>query len=195
MVDKIVEASKIELDDEIVLTEAKSSLENMKKQIEQNGLTYEQYLDITGSSEDQLMFNFKEQAKKSLDTFVVLQQIAIEEKLQVTDKDIDEEATRMSEQYGIKKEDVIKYMQQDQNRWTSQILDKKLHDFLVVENKAISAKASAPKAEEKPAEVSEKKPAAKKPATSSEKKAPAKKPAASAEKKAPAKKPAAKKAE
>lgn len=195
LVDKIVEASKIELDDDIVLTEAKSSLENMKKQIEQNGLTYEQYLDITGSSEDQLMFNFKEQAKKSLDTFVVLQQIAIEEKLQVTAKDIDEEATHLSEQYGIKKEDVIKYMQQDQNRWTSQILDKKLHDFLVVENKAISAKASAPKAEEKPAEVPEKKPAAKKEAAPSEKKAPAKKPAASAEKKAPAKKPAAKKAE
>ncbi len=165
LVDKIVEGSKIEMDDDIVLAEAKSSLENLKKQIEQNGLTYEQYLQITGSTEEKVLGNFKDQAKKSLDTFVVLQQIAIAEKLQVTDKDIDEEATRLSEQYGIKKEDVIKYMQQDANRWTSQILDKKLHDFLVKENKAISAKAaSAPKAEEKPAEAPEKKPAAKKPA-------------------------------
>ncbi len=156
LVDKIVENSKIELDDDIVLTEAKSSLENLKKQITQNGLTYEQYLQITGSTEEKVLDSFKEQAKKTLDTFVVLQQIAIVENLEVTDKDIDDEANKLATQYGIKKEDVVKYMQQDANRWASQILDRKLHDFLTKENKAISAKAKEEakeeKAEEKTAE-------------------------------------------
>ncbi len=142
LVEKIVNGSKIEIDDDIILTEAKSSLENLKKQVSQNGLTFEQYLQITGSTEDKVLDTFKEQAKKNLDAFVVLQEIALKENLQVKSEDIEEEAEKLSAQYGIKKEDVIKYMQEDASRWTSQILDRKLHDFLVKENKAVSAKST-----------------------------------------------------
>lgn len=143
LVDTIVADSKIFVDDAIVLSEAKSNLENLKKQISQNGLTFEQYCQITSSTEESVLANFKEQAAKSLSTFVVLQQIAIEEKLQVTKEDIEAEADKLAAQYNLKREDVIKYMEKDATRWTSQILDQKLHDLLVKENKAISAKAAA----------------------------------------------------
>ena len=44
-------------------------------------------------------------------------------------------------------------MQEDASRWTSQILDRKLHDFLVKENKAVSAKSTKKAAETKKEEA------------------------------------------
>lgn len=140
IVDQIVEKATIAIDEDIVLQEAKANLENLKKQIEQNGMTYEQYLQITGSDDASVLKTFQEQAEKNIKGFVVLQEIAKAEKLTVSDEDLDKEAEKMSAQYGIKKEDVLKYMKQDENRWKGQLLDQKLHDFLVKESKV---KASA----------------------------------------------------
>ena len=54
IVNKIVENSTIEIADEIIKDEVAAMKENMKKSIEQRGLTFEQYLQITGKNEEDL---------------------------------------------------------------------------------------------------------------------------------------------
>jgi len=141
---KIVEGAKFEIADEIIHQEAHANLDNLRKQVEQNGLTFEQYLDITGNKEETLHAQFHEQAEKNIKAFLALNEIARAEKIEVSDEDLDKQAGEMAEHYGIKKEDVIKYLKNDEERWKAQIRDNKIRDFILSVSKVAS---SAKKAE------------------------------------------------
>ena len=131
---QIVEGSKIELAEEIIHQEAHSQLDGLKKRIEDQGLTFAQYLEITGSKEEDLHDQFMAQAKSTLTSFLVTQQIAIDEKLTVTQDDIKAEYQRMADLYKMKVEDVEKALKPQQDRLVEQLRNKKIQDWLLANN-------------------------------------------------------------
>ena len=127
----IVSGSKYEIDADIIANEAAALEDNLKKQVEQNGLTFEQYLDITGAKEEDLKKNFSAEAENNIKGFLALNEVAKSEKITVTDDDLKAEAAKRSKDYGMKEEDILRYMKQDEARWKEMVRDQKIKDFIL----------------------------------------------------------------
>lgn len=189
LMQQVAENITADVPDAMVDAQARRFLDNFKNQIQQQGIPYDQYLKMTGMDESKLLEDAKEPALRQVRLDLALAAIIKEEKIEISDEDVENEYKTMAEKYSIELENVKKYLPAEQIK--DQLSTRKAID-LVTE----SATATAPKAEddeEKPA-----KKITKKSAEDDEEK-PAKKTAAKKTAKAedgeekPAKKPAAKK--
>ena len=171
IIGQIVEGSTFVLDQDIIANEAAQSENNLKKQIEQNGLTFEQYLEITGGKIEDLRATFMKQAEASLKGYIVLNAIGEAEDLFIKDADVDAEVKAMAEQYKMKEEEIRGFINRDLDGFKNNLFQKKVRAWILANSSSASAKKAAAKKEEAPAE---KKAAPKKAAP----KAAAKKPAA-----------------
>lgn len=168
LVEQIVKGSKVEIAHSILEQEATSQEEKTKQQIESNGLTFEQYLEITGQKEEDLKKSLIESSKANLTQYLVLQQLAHVEGLDVSDAELDTEVAKLADQYKMAIEDVKKALGNLES-FRESIRSRKVREWILANNGSTEAKAE--KTEEKKA-AAPKKAAAKKPAA---KKAPAKK--------------------
>ena len=191
IVDQIVADAVIEYPEQILIDEANSMIDSTKRQIEQNGLSYEQFLQITGSTPEAHFESQKVEAKKNLDHYFVIDRLCREEGLNPTRDEVEAELRRQAEAYKIDVNQLRKYYGDNLERLANDLRSSKLTRWLLENNPY-----QAPKAEEEaPKKAPAKKAAAKKAAAKKEE-APAEEPAKeeAAEEKKPAKKPAAKKA-
>lgn len=175
LVGEIIKNSTFVIDPAVIENETHQMEENLKKQIESNGLTFEQYLEITGAKAEDLHKTYHVNAENNIKNFLVLHEIGVKENLTATDADIDAEIKKMAEQYKMKEEDVRNIINKNLEDFRGQITDRKVREFIMnsaaKKEGATELKEEAPKAEEK--EAAPKKTPAKKTATA--KKAPAKK--------------------
>jgi len=171
IIGQIVEGSTFTLDQDIIANEAAQSENNLKKQIEQNGLTFEQYLEITGGKIEDLRATFMKQAEASLKGYIVLNAIGEAEGLFIKDADVDAEVKAMAEQYKMKEEEIRGFINRDLDGFKNNLFQKKVRAWILANSSSASANKATAKKEEAPAE---KKAAPKKAAP----KAAAKKPAA-----------------
>lgn len=187
IVNKAVDNAKVILPPAMVETEANAMLEQIKKQVEQAGLTYADYVAINGLKEEELAAQRNKDAEKNLKSMLVIEKIIVDEKLDVTDEDIKKEYQRIADLYKMSVEDVEKALAGNKDQFVNQLRNQKFTTFMAVNN-LVSAKPAAKKAS------TEEKPAAKKASTT--KKTTTAKKASTTTKKASttaAKKPAAKK--
>ena len=170
IIGQIVEGSTFVLDQDIIANEAAQSENNLKKQIEQNGLTFEQYLEITGGKIEDLRATFMKQAEASLKGYIVLNAIGEAEDLFIKDADVDAEVKAMAEQYKMKEEEIRGFINRDLDGFKNNLFQKKVRGWIIANSSSAGAKKAASKKEEAPAEKKTEKKAAPKAA--------AKKPAA-----------------
>ncbi len=185
IIDQIVDNAEITIPSMVVEKEGAAALDKLRHQIEDNGLTFQQYLEITGSTEAEQLENQKKEAERNLRHYFVLETLMAKEKIEASEEEINLELARIGEQYHMDVEAVRKALGENLDSIRSQIRNNKLTRFLLEKNPAKAApKAEKPAAKKAPAkkpeapkeevqeEKKEAKPAAKKPAA---KKAPAKK--------------------
>ena len=135
ILDQIVAGAKIEIADEIVAGEAKEQEENMKKRIESQGLTFEQYLEITGEKIEDFRKKLADDCRKNLTEFFVLQTIGRNEKLTATDEDVEAEIAKMAENYKMKPEEIKKAIEPQLDQLKSNITNRKIQEFILANNK------------------------------------------------------------
>ena len=170
---KIIENAKFEIADEVVNQEVKAMKENTINQITSNGLTYEQYKEITGLTDEKIEENFKADARKRLEQYLVFQKIAQVENLVVSRQELENYYNQLATNYGMKVEEIKNIYKNDEGRVISTLVENKIVRFISANNtqeakeeKVEEVKEEA-KADEKPAA---KKPRAKKTTTSTTKK-------------------------
>lgn len=192
----------VDVPDAMVENQARRFVENFKNQIQQQGIAYEQYLQMAGISEAKLLEDAKEPALRQVRVDLTLAAIIREEKIEISDEDVEGEYKSMAEQYGIDLENIKKYLPAEQIK--DQLSSRRAIDL--VRDSATATEPKAAEAEDKPAKKADKaeEKAAKKAAKAEDGDKPAKK-AAKAEEKAekkaakaegedkPAQKPAARK--
>ena len=135
ILDQLVAGAKIEIADEIVAGEAKEQEENMKKRIESQGLTFEQYLEITGEKIEDFRKKLADDCRKNLTEFFVLQTIGRNEKLTATDEDVDAEIAKMAENYKMKPDEIKKAIEPQLDQLKSNITNRKIQEFILANNK------------------------------------------------------------
>ena len=84
---QIRESSTISIGEKIIEKEVESMKENFKKQVEQNGLTIEQYYQITGQKEEDTVKSMRAQAELNLKNFLVISEISKLENIKVEQKE------------------------------------------------------------------------------------------------------------
>lgn len=131
IISQIVSGAKYTIDPSIIANEANNMEENLKRQIQQQGLTFEQYLEITGSKEDDLKKTYVAAAEKNIKEFMATSKVGELEKISVTDADVNAEIKKISEQYKMKEEDVRSVLAKNMDEWKSNLYQTKVHDFIV----------------------------------------------------------------
>ena len=85
---KLIEESKLELPEQLIIAEMDSILQNFMNELKQNNIKIEDYLQITGLTEEALQEDLKNQATRNLSMVVILDKVIEDEKLELGETEI-----------------------------------------------------------------------------------------------------------
>ncbi|MBY8908549.1 trigger factor [Salinicoccus roseus] len=106
LIEQAADNAEIDVPEAMVKTETDRMLQEFEQRLSQQGINMEMYQQLSGQDEDALREQMKDDAQKRVRTNLVLKQIAVDEDIEVTEADMDKELEKMSEQFGIKVEDI-----------------------------------------------------------------------------------------
>ncbi len=109
-INKIIDKSKMDIPEAMVDTQVANMLNDFANRMAQQGLSMEQYMQFTGMTVEKLQEQMKPEAVKRIQTSLVLEQIAKEENIEVTDEEVDAEVAKMAEMYGMEADKLKEYM-------------------------------------------------------------------------------------
>ena len=106
-VDKLVEASNVEVADALVAARAAELLNGMLRSLERRGLDAETYLRVTGQTADQLRETLRSEARRAIARELVLEVVADRLEIEVSDDEIKELVREQAEAAGENPDEVI----------------------------------------------------------------------------------------
>ena len=136
-----------EIPDAMVETQCRQFLDNFKMQIAQQGIPYEQYMQITGMDEAKLLEDAKEPALRQVKMDLTVAAIIKAENLDATDEEVEAEYKKLAEQYNMDIEMVKKYLPAEQIK--DQLVSQKAVAVVVDSANVVVKKAPAKKTTKK----------------------------------------------
>ena len=107
ILEKIAEKSEFEMPVAMVEYEQQRLLENLKNRVAQTAkISFEEYLASIKKTEEEIKATYQKEAEKRLREFLVLRELGREEKVEVSDKEMEEEVTKSIKNYS--KEELAK---------------------------------------------------------------------------------------
>ena len=85
---KLIEESKLELPEQLVIAEMDSILQNFMNELQQNNIKIEDYLQITGLTEETLQEDLKNQATRNLSMVVILDKVVEDQELKLDENEV-----------------------------------------------------------------------------------------------------------
>lgn len=138
VIDKVLENASLEIPAPMLEMQLEQMLYDYSTRLQQQGIPMEQYLQITGLTEENLKEQMKPQAEKTIKTSLVLEAIQKKEGISADDAKLDEEFHRIAEQYKMKYEDLIKTVTDSQRESVRRELSiQATIDMLVSEAKLV----------------------------------------------------------
>lgn len=135
LLDKIVANATVKIPEEFVNEEVENMFNNLKAQVEQNGLDMDAYFKITNSKEEDVKAKMAVDARKNIERYFVLDEIANKEEIEVTDATLELEIAKMAEQYGMEAEKVKEIVYKNKARFAEDIKQNQIVTFLLNNNK------------------------------------------------------------
>ncbi|MPM48186.1 Trigger factor [bioreactor metagenome] len=103
---KLVEKMEVEIPEAMVDYEADRVVDDFANRVQQQGIPFEKYLEMTGSSRAQLRGQFKDNAKRQVQTRLALDAVVAADAITVSDEEIENEIAKIAEQYKMKPEEI-----------------------------------------------------------------------------------------
>ena len=126
----VCENAKLDIPNGMVEVEIDNMMKDMETRLSYQGLNMHQYLQMMNKTENDIRDNFKEQAKESIKTRLVLEAIVKAEKIEATPEEITEKIKEMASQYG-RKEEELQENEQLKEYLSASIENEKAIDFIV----------------------------------------------------------------
>ena len=172
---KVAEGVEAEIPHEMVELQSERMMEQFKQQLAAQGIPFDQYLKMTGTTEADFRKQADGPAAEQVKMDLAVEAIIKAEGLEATDEDVENELKNMAEKYGMDLETVKKYLRPEDVK--EQVIREKA--VKVVADSAVAVAPAEEKAElEEKGEIVEKKPAKKAAAKKTEGEKAEKKPAA-----------------
>lgn len=145
-IEKIIDDAKMDIPEAMIDNQVNSMINDFANNMMQQGLSMEQYMQFTGMTMDKFKEQVRPDAVKRIQSSLVLEQIAKDENLEVTDADVEAEIEKMAAAYGMEVDKVKEYIQDaERESMKKDIAIQKAADF-IMENVKERAKRTTKKA-------------------------------------------------
>ena len=136
LTEKAVENAEMDIPAVMIESQAEDMVRDFGQRLQMQGMKLEQYMQYTGMTMPQMVEQYKDLAKKRIQTRLVLEAIAKAEALDVTEEELDTEYKKMAEQYGMEVEQIKQYMgEEDAKNLKLDLATQKAIDLLLAEAK------------------------------------------------------------
>ncbi len=98
---------KVDIPEAMIKDETDRMLKQYEEHLRMQGLTLEQFYQFTNSDEAALREQMREEAHNRVLYRLMLEEIAKAEKIEISDEEADEEASKLAERYQMKKEEFL----------------------------------------------------------------------------------------
>ena len=105
---EIAKTTEVDVPDTMINDETERMVEHFAEHISMQGISIEQFYQYTNSNKEALKEQYKEEALKRIKYRLILEAIIKEEKISVTDKEVEKEADEIAKKYNMTKEEVKK---------------------------------------------------------------------------------------
>jgi trigger factor len=109
-VDKAIENAQMEIPAPMLDLQVRQMADDFGRRMQQQGLSMEQYFQLTGMTSERMMADLRPQAEKRIKTRLVLEEIVKAENIEVSDERLDEELTKMAEAYQMEIDKLKEFM-------------------------------------------------------------------------------------
>ena len=172
---KVAEGVEADIPQEMVELQAERMMEQFKQQLASQGIPFDQYLQMTGTTEADFRKQADGPAAEQVKMDLAVEAIIKAEGLEASDEDVENEMKSVAEKYGMDLDTVKKYLRPEEVK--EQVIREKV--VKLVADNAVAVAPAEEKAElEEKGEIVEKKPAKKAAAKKTEGEKAEKKPAA-----------------
>ena len=136
VVDAVVEGVNFEIPEAVVEREIQFQINRFAQQLQMQGMSLNQYFEMTGQDIEKMRESIKESAEKSVKRDLVLTEIAKAENVQATEEEVNAELDRTALMYGMDREGLIAEVRKSGNyaRFIDeikyQIINRKTVDLL-----------------------------------------------------------------
>ena len=126
----IVASSKVEDSDALLEQEQGLMLQEIEQNLQRQGLNFEVYQQFTGKSKDDIKDDIKPQAEERVKLNAILAAIIEEEKLAVSDEELETELKTIAEYYQKELDEVKKIFEGNMSRIENDLLTRKAVDLV-----------------------------------------------------------------
>lgn len=138
VVAKVIENATMEIPDQMVEEQVNGMLNDYARRLESQGITFKQYVEITGMTAEKIGEQMKPQAIKRIQTRLVLEAVVKAENIQADDAAVEEQFDKMAEDFKMDKEQIKGMFGEEQMAQLKEDLAvQKAIDFLVAEAKFV----------------------------------------------------------
>ena len=131
-IQKIIDSSEMEIPDAMIDTQCENMIDEFAERIAQSGLTMEQYMQFSGQTMPKLREQIRPDALSRIQSSLVLEQIAQEEKIEISEEDFAAEVAKMAESYGMEAEKLMEYMgESDRNTMKKEMSIQKAVELIM----------------------------------------------------------------
>ena len=136
VVDAVVDTVNFEIPEAVVEREIQFQINRFAQQLQMQGMSLNQYFEMTGQNIEKMRESIKESAEKSVKRDLVLTEIAKAENVQATEEEVNAELDRTALMYGMDREGLIAEVRKSGNyaRFIDeikyQIINRKTVDLL-----------------------------------------------------------------
>lgn len=106
VIEAIINDSDMEIPDAMISTQQEQMVNEFAQRIQMQGLSFEQYLQFTGTSYDNMFAQIKPQAEKRIKSRLVLEAIVKAENITASEEEFEEELKVMAEAYQLEVEKI-----------------------------------------------------------------------------------------
>ena len=135
LVEEIKKETTFDIPQEIITEEKENRKKDFERRLQQNGIDLEQYLVLTKQKEEDIDKQLEEEAKKGLESFLVMDTVREKENITVTDEELEFELAKMGEQYNMSVDQVKQALGQQLNNFRHNLLMQRVENFLFENNK------------------------------------------------------------
>ena len=138
VVDKVIENATMEIPDQMVEEQVNGMVNDYARRLESQGISFKQYVEITGMTAEKIGEQMKPQAIKRIQTRLVLEAVVKAENIQADDAAVEEQFDKMAEDFKMDKEQIKGMFGEEQMAQLKEDLAvQKAIDFLVAEAKFV----------------------------------------------------------
>ena len=138
VVQKVVENAQMDIPAAMVDEQVRNMIEDYARRLQSQGLSFDQYLQFTGSTIEQLQEQMRPQAELRLRTRLVLEAVAAAEKIEPSQELVDAEINKMAENYKMEAEQIKTIMgEAGLAQMKADMAVQEAVDFLVAEAKLV----------------------------------------------------------